>query len=214
MPTEVEAKFLAADAAPLERLETASRLGDARLGPIVVADELDRYLDTAAGHLTEARWACRLRERQGSIRVSLKGPPIAVDTNRPWLHRRPEVEGPATEELHPRAWPASEARDQLVRLSGGAALVEQLCLRQRRGERPVVLDGERIGTLSLDHCEVETDAGRVGILYVVELELAAGAGRDEAALDRIAEALAISPGLEPEPRTKYEHALAMRATAA
>lgn len=207
MATEVEAKFRAADAAPLARLAKEARLGGAELGPIETVDETDRYLDTDRGHLAEARWACRLRERNGSVRISLKGPPAALDPGRPWLHRRPEVEGPATPAAEPALWPASTARDLLLRLSRGADLRELLLLRQRRGERPVMLDGRRIGTLSLDHCVVLSRGLRLGELHVVELELADEANPREAALHDLAATLAARPGLEAETLTKYEHAL-------
>ncbi len=204
MPTEVEAKYRAGGPEPLVALATMTRLGEASLGPARTADEVDRYLDTADGRLAAALWACRLRSRDGAIRASLKGPAEAGSGG--WLHRRPEVEGPATGSLDPGRWPASDARALVDELRGGAALEERLRLRQRRIERTVLRPGgmERLGTLSLDAVQIGGDRE----LFVVELELAVPADDDAMhALSDLAEALARHPGLEPDPRTKLEHAL-------
>jgi inorganic triphosphatase YgiF len=203
MPVEVELKFRAESDAPLVALTRADRLGEARLGPPISYDEDDRYLDTADGRLAAARWACRLRRRGGIVIASLKGPAELVSPD--GMHRRPEVEGPAAPSLDPRDWPSSAARDLVLRVTDGASLEEFLRLRQRRTERAVEDGGGRLGTLSLDRVDVERDARRVERLLVVELELTPEAdGGDVAGL---AEALTAVDGLQPDPRTKLEHAL-------
>lgn len=205
MRAEVEAKFLAAGPEPLQRLASASRLGPYLLGPARTADEVDRYLDTADGRLAAARWACRLRSRDGSVRVSLKGPPEHGSGG--WLHRRPEVEGPATGSIDPAAWPASDARAELDRLRGGRSLEEQLRLRQQRTERAVALSGGSPAILTLDRVVVERGEKELGTLHVVELELGVSAHADMSLLTACAEALHRIPGLRPDDRTKLEHAL-------
>jgi len=205
MPPEVEAKLRARDAAPLDALATEPTLDGAALGPARTVDETDRYLDTTDGRLEAVRWACRLRAREGSVRVSLKGP---AETHGPgWLHRRPEVEGPANASIEPADWPASEARDHLELLSGGAALVERLRLDQRRTERPVAIGDRRVATLSLDRVEIRRGERSAGELFIVELELVDADALPLEDLRRLAEALAARPGLAPDPRTKLEHAL-------
>ena len=203
MPIEVEARFRAPGPAPLAALAATARLGPAELGPATTSEEVDVYLDTVGGALGAARWACRLRARDSRVTLSLKGPPDPGTGG--WLHRRPEVEGPATEDRDPAAWPPSAAREALERLTGGAPLVEQFILRQQRVERPVNLGPQRIGTLSLDTVDIEHEAATVGRLHVVELELSAGS-QDEAILDPLAREIARIPGLVPEPRTKLERA--------
>ncbi|MGH2418652.1 MAG: CYTH domain-containing protein, partial [Candidatus Limnocylindria bacterium] len=144
MPTEVEAKFRAESAEPLAELATRPRLGRAVLGRPRTVDETDRYLDTADGRLEAARWACRLRSREGTTRISLKGPQVEGTVG--WYHRRPEVEGPATPTVDPDGWPPSPALDLLATLRAGRPLVERLRLQQRRTERAVALDdGTPIG---------------------------------------------------------------------
>jgi inorganic triphosphatase YgiF len=210
MPTEVEAKFLADGAAALDALARAPKLGEATLDAPATASEIDIYLDTAGGRLGAARWACRLRDRDDGFRISLKGP--AEDIVDGWLHRRPEVEGPATASFDPHTWPASEARDLVLELSRGAALIERFRLLQRRTERDVRFGSERLGTLSLDVATIAREGEQLGVLHVVELELASA---DDAAsaerLDALASVLARQPGLRADPRSKLEHAMELLA---
>ena len=118
---EIELKYAATPAA-LAVLADAERLGPALLGPTVVNDESDRYLDTPDRRLSAAGWACRLRTRRvdGIARtfVSLKGPaePAVAE-----MHRRPEIEAEAPDDLDPARWPPSPARELVDRLRDGAA---------------------------------------------------------------------------------------------
>ena len=205
MRAEVEAKFLADAPAALTALATTATLGFASLGPARTVTESDRYVDTADGALAARHWACRLRRRDGVFRVSLKGP--AEATFGAWHHRRPEVEGPATDSLDPADWPDSDARRRLLDLAGRAELVERFELRQERTERLVLVDGEPIGTMSLDIVDVVDGDRERGRLLVVELELAREGSLSANGLRVLADALAARPGLRPDPRTKLEHAL-------
>ena len=207
MRTEVEAKFRAETGDPLDDLAGRATLGHARLGPGRTVDEVDRYLDTDDGSLAAAGWACRLRSREGVVRISLKGPPSGTDGG--WSHRRPEVEGPATEVIDLAAWPPSDAAALLADLSTGRPLAERLRLDQRRTERAVSgVDGALIGTLTLDRVRMSAEgATDPGELFIVELELDPASPRGEDELPGLAAALAGLPGLAADPRTKLEHAL-------
>ncbi len=206
MPTEIEAKFRAESAEPLVALATRPSLGRALLGTARTVDELDRYLDTDDGHLAAARWACRLRTREGGTRISLKGPRVGLAE--PWYHRRPEVEGPATDVIEPEAWPGSPALDLLEKLRAGHPLGERLRLDQARTERAVRhADGSSIGTLTLDRVRMSHAGADLGQLFMVELELDASSGSAEHELAELATDLAATDGLVPEPRSKLEHAL-------
>ena len=202
MRTEVEVRFRADDPTVLPRLASAPRLGPAELGPPHAFDEVDRYLDTAAGDLAAAGWACRLRMRADRAVVSLKGPPETGGSD--WLHRRPELEGPARDRADPAAWPPSAARDRLDDLRQGGALEERIALRQRRTERDVRVDGRIVATLSLDEVGAMRDGTELGRYAVVEIELAAGG---EEILSSLAAELAQIRGLVAEPRSKLERAL-------
>ena len=204
---EAELKYTALSERPLEELERAEMLGAARLGAPRTAAELDQYVDTLDLRLEAVQWACRLRSRDGRTIVSLKGP-AEHEAGDP-LHRRPEIEGPASPTLEVGAWPPSPARDQLVAMTGGAALAERFSLEQERTERAVSVQGTRIGGLSLDRVRVMHDGREIGRMSIVELELdpsAVAHGLDHAPL---AEALSAFDGLLPDPSTKLERALAM-----
>jgi inorganic triphosphatase YgiF len=206
---EIELKYAATPAA-LAALADADRLGPALLGATVVNDETDRYLDTPDRRLSAAAWACRLRTRrvEGVARtfVSLKGPaePAVAE-----MHRRPEIEAEAPDDPDPAAWPPSAARELVDRLRAGAPLIEFVGLAQLRRERPVVVDGRRIGTLSLDDVTVVRPDAVLGRFGAVELEL--GRIGDDDLLDALARDLAAIPGLRADGRTKLEHALAFMA---
>ncbi len=204
---ESELKLIADGEAPLAGLATRERLGRARLGPPRTVDELDRYLDTPGGRLASHGWACRLRTRQGATTVSLKGPARHAEGEA--MHRRPELNGPATGEAAPSAWPRSEARDLLEAMSGGEPLVEQFTLEQARTEREVLMRGRRAGILSLDRVRVVANEVAAGLLHVVELEFdpaSTPAARDA---EHLAQALERIDGLRPDPMTKIQHALAL-----
>ena len=206
MPTEVEAKFRAETAEPLIELADRPRLGRAILGPARTVDEVDRYLDTDDGRLAAALWACRLRSREGATRISLKGPPIGPIEG--WHHRRPEVEGPATEAIEPDSWPASPALDLLNGLRDERPLIEHLRLYQARTERAVTLaDGTLIAMLTLDRVRMTANGTHLGSLFVVELELDPSSHAAELALEGLAAELEATDGLVAEPRSKLEHAL-------
>jgi inorganic triphosphatase YgiF len=207
MPVEVELKYLASGPAALTRLAAEPRLGPAELGPPRTVIEIDSYLDTRDGRLGAARWACRLREREGSVRISLKGPPGPGAAGA--LHRRPELEGPAGAGRDPTAWPPSDARDLLDRLRDGEPLAERLRLRQARTERAVDVAGDVIGTLTLDVVAVESAGRDGGTLYVAELELTGDGAAGEARLDELQAALDSTDGLVADDRTKLEHAIDM-----
>jgi inorganic triphosphatase YgiF len=140
--------------------------------------------------------------------VSLKGPPLATPDEA--VHRRPEVEGPATLEPDPDTWPASEARDALESLRGGRRLREILRLEQRRTERAVTMDGRRVGLLSLDEVTFTGAPEPVALLHAVELEMDPTAG-DGGALGALVTALRAIDGLVVDPRSKLEHAFDRRA---
>jgi inorganic triphosphatase YgiF len=209
MPTEVEARFRADGPERLARLATLPALqavAGAGLGQPRTFDEVDTYLDTADGALATARWACRLRERDGRITASLKGPPEAPPSS-DGIHRRPEVEGPAAASHDPAQWPPSPARDLVDDLRRGDPLVERLSLRQVRTERAVTVTGATLATLSLDTVTVHRHGAVHGRFHVVELELAAGSAEQEVELAELARAVGAEPGLRPDHLSKLEHAL-------
>jgi inorganic triphosphatase YgiF len=213
-PVETELKLSARGPAPLRWLAEVPTLAGTSLGRPETFLELDRYLDTDDGRLAAERWACRLRSRSQRHQVSLKGPPVASNDLGGALHRRPEIEGPASPQPDPRAWPPSTARDRLLELTGGRPLREQFTLEQRRTQRGVGNEQNRLGTLSLDRVLILHEGQPVGRLWCVELELAgtsAEATGDavDAMLPHLLADLLAAGGLTIEPLTKLEQALAL-----
>ena len=208
-PLETELKLSATSPAPLRRLAGLPGLGPMQLGTAETFLELDRYLDTEDRRLAAAKWACRLRRRSRTNLVSLKGPSVTANGELSGaLHRRPEIEGPASARLDPDSWPASLARRRLLDLTGGRPLHEQFALRQRRTQRSVSDGHAPVGTLSLDRVLVLHGGEPAGRLWCVELELQRGTaprGEDEAA-GLLADLLAVG-GLSIEPLTKLERAM-------
>jgi inorganic triphosphatase YgiF len=208
---EVELKLLAPDGEPLRLLARRRRLGSARLGPLTRVTEVDRYLDTADGRLAAAGWACRLRTRDATTIVSLKGPAAPhADDGGPGagIHRRPELEGPAGAVTDPRAWPRSAAGALLMALSGGLPLTERFVLHQRRSQRPVHVGARRAGVLTLDRVRIMHRRRLMGSLWSVELELTAGSDASGLASSLLA-ALRTVPRLRPDPLSKLQHAEAL-----
>jgi inorganic triphosphatase YgiF len=211
MEIEHEAKLLAADAGALDRLASLESLDGVGLGPAAALDEVDRYVDTDDGRLAARRWACRIRTRGTTTIVSLKGPASPGDGA--GIHRRPEVEGPTDGTDDPDRWPASPARDLVDELRHGRPLLERFRLEQRRVERPMELDARPIGVLSLDHVTVRRGDRHAGTFHVAELELRPDAVPGPSAavdlLRRLVVAAASFGGLEPDPSTKLERAVAL-----
>lgn len=210
-PLETELKLSATGVTPLRRLARLPRLGPMQLGTAQTFLELDRYLDTADGRLAAAKWACRLRRRSRTYFVSLKGPPVSVtDGLQGALHRRPEIEGPASASLDPESWPSSSARSRLLEMTGGLPLREKFALRQRRTQRPVSDGDSSVGTLSLDSVLVLLRGDPAGHLLCVELELEGRTAthREDQAAGLLAELLAVG-GLSVEPLTKLERAMTL-----
>lgn len=195
-PVEVELKYSVTDPAALERRLERDWLGGLAAGPWRTVQMIDRHLDTADGAVRRAGFAARLRRTGDVTVISLKG--AAVNGSGGALHRRPEIEGPASEALDPTAWPASEARERLIALTGARPLEVRFTLRQTRRERDLRgADGWAV--LSLDAVGVEAAGQSLGDLRILEVE---SKGGSEAILAGVARELAAEPALAPETRTK------------
>lgn len=199
---EVEAKFAIPDRATYRRLSRLRALAGYTITPIAVVRVGDRYFDTADGLLLAAGYVCRLRAEGDTVIATLKGLGGAEGA----VHRRVEEEVclPAWTP-DPAAWPASPARALALELTGGRALEPLFELTQTRS-RADVLDGERrVAQLSLDAVRAAVGQ-RPAFYYELEVELVEDG--TEADLAKLATELATVWGLTPEPRSKFERALA------
>ena len=196
-PVEVELKFRVTDAPTLERLLDADWVGEHAAGAWRTFELEDRYLDTSDGALARGGYGARLRRQDGTITLTLKslgrgeGPGGA-------LFRRVELEGPATWEIRPEAWPESEARRRLMALAGEAPLVPRFTLRQTRRERDL-RGSDGWAVLSLDAVRVEAAGHDIGGGSFVEVESRGGSERMLADVGAILEG---SGAVTPEGRSK------------
>ena len=193
MSEELELKYSIEDAGQIaEWLDTAfPPAGDGWRSAIIT----DRYFDTPDHALASAGVGARLRRTSGKTQLTFKSD-IAV---RGGLHRRLELEGPATRALDPRRWPESEARERLLAITGERRLVERFVVRQRRRERELVVGGS-VMTASIDIAVVRVGITPVGELRQMEVELRGGSA---AALRRVGRRVAAGGLARPEPRSKF-----------
>lgn len=165
---EVELKFLFEDAEAL-RSWLDSNFPLKRGEEWRTHEITDRYFDTPDEALKEAGYGARLRIDGPATTLTLKSDIDVGDG----LHRRLELEAPATRSLAPGKWPHSEARSRLIELVGERRLIESFVVGQQRRERPVELTGAN-AIASLDEGEVEYLGMPVGELRQFEVELRDG----------------------------------------
>ena len=192
-PVEVELKFRVVDVAAAERYLVADSIGSFTAGAAARATQVeDRYVDTAAGALTRAGFAVRLRQSGRDTIVSVKS--LARTNGAGGSVRREELEGPADRTAGPLEWPASDARSLVLELAGDAPLVELVTIRQLRRKR-IVRDGDTRVELSLDEVDVVVRSRVVDRFVELEAELIKG---DESRLAELAAVFAADPALTSE----------------
>jgi CHAD domain-containing protein len=202
-PVEIELKFRVDDAAAGAALMETERIGSLAAGDDATEVVMeDRYVDTAGGALTQAGYAVRLRALGSGTLVSVKS--LARTEAAGGAAKREELEGPADEGSSPADWPASDARDLVVKHAGSERLIELTTIRQRRRKRLYASD-EATVELSLDDVEVVADGEVVERFTEFEAELIKG---DEAALAVVAAVLDGTVGLRRATSSKLEAALA------
>ncbi|HEY6013145.1 MAG TPA: CHAD domain-containing protein [Candidatus Limnocylindrales bacterium] len=202
-PVEVELKFRVVDLAAAERYLVADSIGAFVAGGAARATQLeDRYVDTAAGALTQAGFAVRLRQSGRGTIVSVKS--LARTNGAGGSVRREELEGPADRTAGPIEWPASDARSLVLELAGDAPLVELVTIRQLRRKR-ILRDGDTRVELSLDEVDVVVRSRVVDRFVELEVELVKG---DESRLTELAAVFAADRALTSEQGSKLESAMA------
>ena len=199
---EVELKYRMTDVATGERLLATDELaGFAATGPAETVRHEDRYLDTEDGALEAAGYSGRLRSTGKGTILTLKG--LARHDNGGSTHRREELEGPADPAQPPAAWPASAARDAVVRIVGERALRDLVALRQVRQKRNYARNGTVV-EVSVDDVEVLVGAQVAERFAELELELRDG---DEVNLEPLADMLGEIEELVAVDSSKFERAL-------
>jgi CHAD domain-containing protein len=202
---EIEAKFVLPSAEALEQLQQLTALGAYELGQAAPQSITDRYMDTPERTILAGGYVCRLRRTEKGEYITLKGLEEAEGP----IHRRfeDEIELPAEADAYqPKSWPPSEAKELVVTLSQGAPLELLFELHQVRTSRPVWQEGQPVAEWSLD--QVELAAGEADQAWLeLELELLPDGSEDD--LAALVGELKDGWDLVPEPRSKFERALAM-----
>jgi len=199
---EIEAKFSLPDMATYHHLRSLGELAGFNLSAGGEQKVRDIYLDTADRVILAAGFACRRRERDEDMQITLKGLGNAESA----IHRREELEISLPADQPPTQWPAGPVRDYVLSLIGESPLTPLFDLQQRRFVRHVTQDERSVAELSLD--EVFLSIGDREETYLeLEIELTdQGTDSDIVAITRyLKEELALTP----EPRSKFERALAL-----
>lgn len=200
---EIEAKLIVPSRKVLEELRRCERMAGYSPAPGRETVLRDTYLDTRDRALLAAGYACRRREQDGRILMTLKSTSTAGDV----IHRRRELEVELPADAPPALWPPCDARDAALPIVGSEPLIELLRIRQLRCARQV-FDGKRLVALvCLDEVMVESNGGGES-WQEMEIELASGGReRDLAAIVAWARARF---GLTPSLLSKFERALSGR----
>jgi inorganic triphosphatase YgiF len=204
--TEIEVKLGVVDPEPVRRLLEApdrERLaGFQSAGPLHTVVVVDRYLDTArgVGRLAGQAMRARLRTSRDEVTLTVKRSGIEGDLG---VTTRMELEGPATRDIEPRAWPASPAREALLAAADGLPLRQIAALRQSRLVRRF-RRADTVVEISLDDLEALHAGEVVGRRHELEAELIEG---DRGLLDGLAAALSQLDGVTEPIGSKLAFAL-------
>ncbi|MEO6350755.1 MAG: CHAD domain-containing protein [Candidatus Limnocylindrales bacterium] len=166
----------------------------------------DRYFDTPDRALFAAGYGARLRRTDRRTILTVKSDIEVTGA----LHRRIELEAPATASLEVGDWPESDGRSRLVEIIGDRPLLERFTVQVKRRDRFISIGG---GVLlaSVDEGSVEWSGVDAGPIAQFEVEYVRGR---RAALVRMARAIDKASIARPESRSKLAIAEGMSAEAA
>ncbi|MGD8966428.1 MAG: CHAD domain-containing protein [Anaerolineae bacterium] len=199
---EIEAKFAVPDVATFQRLQAIDHVAGFALSAHQVQQVQDTYLDTQERLILAGGYACRRRETESEVLITLKGLGRAEGA----IHRRKELEISLPTYQPPPEWPESPVRDIVLQLTGEALLLPLFALRQTRVFRRMSQGELLVAQLSLDNVRLVAD-GKRRSYFELEVELAPqGTGGDMAS---IVAYLQDECNLVPEPRSKFQRALAL-----
>ncbi|MFZ5917939.1 MAG: CHAD domain-containing protein [Chloroflexota bacterium] len=201
---EIEAKFSLPDLETFRRLLTIEYLAGFTLSTGRIKKVCDTYLDTADRLVLAAGYACRLRDQDEGLLLTLKGLGHAEGA----VHRREELEAalpPGTSPFSPADWPPEPVCHRVRELIHDAPLAALFELRQSRTVRQASLGERQVAEMSLDEALVVAGERQQAFLEL-EVELAPEGAEDD--LAAMAAVLRDEWGLEAQPRAKFERGLA------
>jgi len=197
---EIEAKFKLPNRKTLQGLQNLDQLAGFSLSGGQVKQVHDTYLDTVGRRILAAGYACRLREQEDGVQITLK----ALGKARDAVHRREELEVSLATYQPPAQWPAGPVRERLVQLAGQETLEQLFDLHQTRLVRVASQGPRRVAELSLDEVHLST-RHKKQVLFVLEAELLSTGTEDD--LTALVNCLQIEWKLEPELCSKFEQAM-------
>ncbi len=202
---EIEAKFLAPDEATFAHMRQVRALGPYEVRDTRTKHVQDRYLDTMDLSFYNRNLFVRLREASGSLLLTIKGAGTGVTEGS--IHTRDEYETHVTS-LNVSTWPESDVRRIVEEVAQGKPLHDLFRLDQTRTVSNLY-EGERVvAELSLDDVTIYAPTGPVRS-YEVEIELLPEGHLDD--LRALSRLLTGEYGLLPQPLSKFERAMRLRA---
>jgi inorganic triphosphatase YgiF len=199
---EVEAKFAITGELESATVETLNFL-PYTLRSRGAEEHVDTLLDTVSRRVTSRMFGLRVRDINGALTLTLKGPNIGTSG----VHERQEWEAPLEPPLTLRAelWPEPIA-SMVLDLIGAEPLVPLFRVAVRRRVWDVKRGSRVIGELALDTGAILA-AGRREEIRELELELKGSGARAD--LETLASQLTTSLPLRPEARSKLHRGLAL-----
>ena len=198
---EIEAKFAVPDISTFQRLQAVDHIAGFALSAHQVQQVRDTYLDTDERLILVSGYACRRRETESEVLMTLKGLGRADGA----IHRRKELEISLPAYESPQDWPESPVRDLVMAVTNGAPLRPLFELRQTRVFRRMSQGELLVAQFSLDNVRFVAGERRES-QYELEVELAPqGTASDMGA---IVTYLQDDWNLVAEPRSKFERGLA------
>jgi CHAD domain-containing protein len=198
---EIEAKFAVPDVAVFQRLQAVEHVAGFSLSAHQIQQVHDTYLDTDERLILANGYACRCRETESEVLITLK----ALEKAEGAIHRRQELEISLPSYAPPQDWPESPVRELVLEVTGGAPLIPLFDLRQTRVFRRMSHGELLVAQLSLDNVRVIAGDRRRSH-FELEVELAPQGTTSD--MGAIVTFLQDEWNLVPEPRSKFERALA------
>jgi inorganic triphosphatase YgiF len=201
MSIEIELKYSVNEAFARQLLKQ-QHLGPYPLTHFQTVEIVDRYYDTANGHLAQKGYALRLRKQHQNVILQLK----SLTTVQGALHRREELNIPV-QDTDPDHWPNAPATELLKTLLDGHPMQELLTIHQRRHVAPLLnQQNQAFAQLSLDEVLWKV-AGHMDRAWELEIELLPDA--DETQLQELERLLEDKLNMRPQPLSKFERGLAL-----
>lgn len=199
---EIEAKFTLSNRETFERLRALDRLCGYELSAPTVHEVHDTYFDTAERRVLAAGYTFRQRTSPHRVTITLKALTPSAQT----VHRREECELTLTGDASVDDLPMGPLRERLQHLTRDSALTALVELHQKRHVRSLMQAERKVAELSLDEIVFILGNRRQAAL---ELEIELGEQGKEEDLVNLTSCLQHEWGLEPQPQSKFERALAL-----